>query len=149
MTETLTGGCLCGAVRYRAATDETLHYVCHCTDCQRYSGGAHHAAIVVAADVLTVTGAPRHYLHRAESGRSIARYFCDACGGHLFTSPWPDVTRYSVKYGTLDEPAAFAPAAEIWARSRASWAGDSTAPSAYQQGFTGPVTIGAKPGTDT
>ena len=95
MSETLVGGCLCGAIRYRAEAPETLHYLCHCTDCQRYAGGPYHAAIVVAAADLTVEGAPRVYTRQADSGRTIARHFCGECGGHLFTSPWPDATRFS------------------------------------------------------
>ena len=144
MTETLEGGCLCGAVRYRAEAEETLHYLCHCTDCQRYGGGAYHSAIVVAAGALSVTGEPRVHTRAADSGRTIARYFCGACGGHLFTSPWPEAeaTRYSVKAGTLDDPSVFRPAHQIWCRSRQDWA---TLPvmESFEQGFTRPVAIGA------
>lgn len=142
MTERLDGGCLCGAVRYRADADQTLHYLCHCTDCQRWGGAGYHSAIVVAAEVLEVTGEPRVYTREADSGRTIARYFCGDCGGHLFTSPWPEVTRYSVKAGTLDDPGLFRPAHQIWCRSRADWVtlGETED---FEQGFTRPVAIGS------
>ena len=142
MSETLVGGCLCGAIRYRAEAPRTLHYLCHCTDCQRYAGGPYHAAIVVAAADLTVEGAPRVYTRQADSGRTIARHFCGECGGHLFTSPWPDATRFSVKAGTLDDPSLFRPAHQIWCQSRQDWA---TLPETetFAQGFTRPVAIGA------
>lgn len=143
MTETLTGGCLCGAVRYRAEASETVHYLCHCTDCQKHSGGAGHAAIVVAASEVTVTGPMKHWLGTADSGRTIARYFCDTCAGHICTSPWPEVTRYSLKAGTLDDGAAFQPSVEIWAQSRPDWTA-RTGLTTYDQGFTSPVTIGSK-----
>ena len=143
MVEVLTGRCLCGAVRYRAEASQTVHYLCHCADCRRYGGGAGHAAIVVAASEIVLTGAPRVHARQADSGRMVARYFCDACGGHLFTSPWPDVTRYSVKAGTLDNPALFRPAHEIWCQSAGAWT-DANEKTSYEQGFTQPVTIGNK-----
>ena len=144
--EILTGQCLCGAIRYRAEAPETLHYLCHCTHCQRYGGGAYHSAIVVAAEVLQVTGVPKVFTTTADSGRPIARHFCGDCGGHLFTSPWPDATRYSIKAGTLDDPGLYSPAHEIWCRSRTVWEADlrsQHATETHVQGFPRPVAIGA------
>jgi hypothetical protein len=142
MTEILAGGCFCGAVRYRAEAEETLHYLCHCTDCQRYGGGAYHCAIVVAAGKLEVSGKVRVHACQADSGRMIARHFCDVCGGHLFTSPWPEATRFSVKAGTLDGLSQFKPAHQIWCQSRWDWAALPEMES-FDQGFTRPVAIGA------
>ena len=143
MTESLTGGCLCGAVRYRAEATQTLHYMCHCTDCQKHSGTAFHAAIVVAADELQVAGEPRVYAKQADSGRTIARHFCGDCGGHLFTSPWPEATRFSLKAGTLDNPNAFNPEHEIWRQSVAPWDLASSDHELFDQGFSRPVSIGS------
>ena len=143
MSEHLTGGCLCGAVRYEANAAETLHYVCHCSDCQKYGGGAYHAAIVVAAEDVAITGEPRVYTKPADSGRTIARYFCGDCGGHLFTSPWPEATRFSLKAGTLDDPAMYNPKHEIWRQSTVHWVEPSSDREAFEQGFTRPVSIGS------
>lgn len=142
MGEVLTGGCLCGAIRYRAEADETIHYLCHCTDCQRYGGSAFHSAIVVAADALKTEGAPRVYTKLADSGRDIARYFCGDCGGHLFTSPWPEATRFSIKSGTLDDPGAYRPAHEIWQLSKLAWL-EAEGRDGHQQGFEPPVSVGS------
>ena len=143
MAETLTGGCLCGAVRYSCEASETLHYMCHCTDCQKHSGTAFHAAIVVSAEELQISGEPRVYTKPADSGRTIARYFCGDCGGHLFTSPWPEATRYSLKAGTLDDPKIFKPGHEIWHQSIAPWISAPTDHELFDQGFTRPVSIGS------
>ncbi len=140
--DVLTGGCLCGALRYRAVPGPRLHYVCHCTDCQRHSGGAFHAAIVVAATDVTFEGEPRVWAKTADSGREVARYFCNACGGHLCTSPWPDATRFSLKAGTLDDPEQFQPANQIWHQSEAAWLNLAGATNCFDQGFTEPVDIG-------
>lgn len=139
--EILTGSCFCGAIRYRAEAPKTLHYLCHCTHCQRYSGSAHHAAIVVAANDLKVEGTPKVYTTKADSGRDIARHFCGDCGGHLFTSPWPEATRFSIKAGTLDDRSLFKPTDQIWDQSRPDWVDQERA--AHAQGFPVPVNIGA------
>ncbi len=142
MTEILTGGCLCGAVRYRAEAKKTLHYLCHCTDCQRYGGAPYHVGVVVAADDLEVTGEMRHWAKTADSGRTVARHFCGSCGGHLMTSPWPDPHRFSLKAGSLDDPSLYRPRHEIWARSRLEWADLPDDLECFEQGFLGPVPIG-------
>ena len=144
MTTNLKGGCACGAIRYEANATESIPYVCHCTDCQKHSGAPFHAAIVVAADDLTVMGTPKVWTKDADSGRSIARHFCGDCGGHLFTSPWPEATRFSLKAGTLDDPSVFAPAHQIWAKSRVPWVSIGGETGEFVEGFIGGVTIGAK-----
>ncbi|MEO0819942.1 MAG: GFA family protein [Pseudomonadota bacterium] len=141
MSETLVGGCLCGAVRYEARPPKSLHYFCHCTDCRRHGGGAVHAGIAVAADSLVVTGSPTVWTKAADSGRTIARHFCSICGSHLFTSPWPAVTRYSIKAGSLDDPGAFRPRHEIWCKSRVDWWTHEL--EGFEEGFTRPHGIGA------
>ncbi len=145
MSEPFTGGCLCGAVRYAVSEGESKPYLCHCSDCRRYAGAAFHAAIVVAADTVRVEGQPARSIATADSGRSIARYFCADCGGHLFTSPWPAVTRYSVKAGTMDDPASFRPEAEIWTKSRLDWVSPVAGADQFEEGFIGGLTIGALP----
>ena len=143
MTEILEGGCLCGAIRYRAETDQTMHYLCHCSDCQRYGGVPFHAGIVVAATALQINGTPKTWTKAADSGRTIARHFCGECGGHLLTSPWPEPGRYSIKAGTLDNPDQFQPRHEIWTQSKLPWSDRPADLEPFDQGFLRPVAIGA------
>ena len=135
MENRLTGGCLCGAVRYTMRPEPGIHYYCHCTDCRRYSGAAYHAAIAVSADALEFGGALVTWEKTADSGRTIARHTCEKCSSHLFTSPWPEVTRYSVKAGSLDEPSRFNPEYEIWTASRVSWASPAEELRGFPAGF--------------
>ncbi len=137
MTTELVGGCLCGAVRYRAQTPSKVHYYCHCSDCRRYGGSAYHAAIVVAADALEVDGELKSWTMTADSGRTVARHACAVCCTHLFTSPWPDPERYSVKAGSLDDPSIFQPVYEIWTESRVAWASPEGDLEGFAGGFTG------------
>ncbi|MEM7507609.1 MAG: GFA family protein [Pseudomonadota bacterium] len=133
----LTGGCLCRAVRYRVETPSELHYFCHCTDCQRHGGGPYHAAIVVAWADFELTGETTMGTVTAESGRTIARHHCPACGSHLFVTQWPVAERVSVKAGSLDDPSIFRPAFEIWTQSRAPWASPLPGMTSHAQGFVG------------
>ncbi len=52
----LTGGCLCGAVRYECAAEPLFIGNCHCRDCQRSTGSAYVPALAVPARALKITG---------------------------------------------------------------------------------------------
>ena len=43
---TITGGCLCGKIRYRADAEPAFVGLCHCRDCQKFTGSAFAAVIV-------------------------------------------------------------------------------------------------------
>lgn len=133
----LTGGCLCGQVRYRVETDSEFHYFCHCSDCRRHDGGPYHAAIVVPWSEIEITGDIAHHLTEAESGRTIARHHCSRCSSHLFITQWPEILRCSLKAGSLDDPSWFRPTHEIWTRSRVSWALPLPDMTSFEQGFEG------------
>lgn len=137
MKQVLTGGCLCGAVRHSVETDSQIHYYCHCSDCRRYDGAAYHAAIVVSAAALKVTGETKVWVRTADSGRAVARHSCAICSTHLFGSPWPDPIRYSLKAGSLDDPTLFKPTYEIWTGSRVDWAAPDTNLTGFSAGFVG------------
>jgi hypothetical protein len=117
------GGCACGALRYRIEREPLFVHCCHCTRCQRETGGpfAHHA-IVESAAMALLAGAPAFVPVPADSGRRhwVAR--CAACR----TAVWNEwgsrraAVRY-VRVGTLDEPARCPPLAHIFARSRHPW----------------------------
>jgi len=64
----MTGGCLCGAVRYESTGEPGFALLCHCRDCQRQSGSAFAAGWRVPAAGFRVTqGAPKLYLRAADS----------------------------------------------------------------------------------
>src|SRR3546814_6723229 len=60
-TEGLTGGCLCGAVRYRTNGPPKRVGVCHCPTCKRQTGSPLPAFAIFAADAVTVTGETRGF----------------------------------------------------------------------------------------
>ncbi|TVV76746.1 GFA family protein [Sphingomonas solaris] len=102
----LTGGCYCGAVRYRAEGAPTLRAQCHCRECQYITGGGPNYFMMMPLDGFGYTqGAPRRFT-RADLPDPVTREFCDACGTHLVTRK-PGLPFVVLKIGTLDEPARF------------------------------------------
>jgi hypothetical protein len=61
MKEEFTGGCACGAIRYNCSEKPVAQLICHCRDCQRASGSATAASVLVASDRITFEGAEQQY----------------------------------------------------------------------------------------
>ncbi len=78
----LTGGCVCGAIRYRITKAPLDIYACHCTDCQRATSGACSIGIVVPDEAFEATGKPARSIAGgiADSGRVKYRWVCPDCG---------------------------------------------------------------------
>ena len=76
----LTGGCLCGALRYEIGEAPQMTYTCHCTDCQHLTSSAFSLAITVSdAAFRLVKGEPRLAQKIADSGRVVIRWLCPDC----------------------------------------------------------------------
>ena len=75
----MTGGCLCGAVRYTTDAAAIFSGVCHCTNCQRQTGSAFSEVIAVPKPMLTVTGETRSFAHKGDSGHDVIATFCPVC----------------------------------------------------------------------
>ncbi len=117
----ITGGCLCGAVRYQAAGNPLWAVLCHCRDCQRLSGTGHVPVMGMSKSSFTASGETRSYTVRGTSGGRATRHFCPTCGSLLFgtTEVAPDAV--SIYVGTLDEPSVFQPEAVLFKRDRHGW----------------------------
>jgi len=118
----MTGGCLCGAVRYESTGDPGFALLCHCRDCQRQSGSAYAAGLRVPAAGFRVTkGEPKFYVKAADSGNEITRAFCGDCGSMLFLRVSARSDLVAIRVGTLDDPSGFRPAADIFVKSAQPW----------------------------
>ena len=123
MTKTVTGGCLCGAVRYAYDGEIGAAGYCHCADCRKVSGSAFGVSVrVVAAGFSIVSGQPKSYTKTGDSGRLVTRFFCPDCGSPLYTLPplHPEVV--FIKAGSLDDASLVRPERQAWTRSRVEWA---------------------------
>ena len=97
----LTGGCLCGGVRYEISEPLVSSSYCHCTRCQRRTGTAASAQARVAPGSLRVVrGEELVREWAAEDGWPKA--YCSACGGALWSRSPSEDGLFSVRLGTFD-----------------------------------------------
>jgi hypothetical protein len=114
----LTGGCLCGRVRYEAAGTPFHETLCHCSMCRRSAGAPVVAWFSVPRPAFRVlAGEIRHF----QSSKSCVRGFCATCGTSLtFASEdFPD--EIDVTTCSLDDPALVSPRDHVHTRSRLPW----------------------------
>ena len=121
MTETRTGGCLCGGVRYELTAEPIATKVCNCTICQRSSGSALSTIALVPRAGLTVTGKLKGYEYAGDSGGRLEINFCPNCGSPVLLDirATPDIV--SIKVGSFDDTSWFKPSLSIWADSAQAW----------------------------
>jgi hypothetical protein len=117
----ITGGCLCGAVRYQAEETPLFAVLCHCRNCQRTSGTGHVPVLGVARSSFSSRGETRDYTVRGGSGLASTRYFCPTCGSLLFGIADVAPDSVSIYVGSLDDPSVFHPDTVIFTRSRHTW----------------------------
>lgn len=115
-TDPIEGGCLCGACRY-TSTGEILNIrACHCHRCQKATGAAFYARIMVPLDSVTFSGPIGWF--GAEAG--VRRSFCQNCGTSLF-SERQSANTVGLSMGSLDRPDRYAPQEHIWISSKQEW----------------------------
>jgi len=106
---TVSGGCLCGKVRFTALGEPLRVGVCHCLDCRKYHGALFHASAIYPVAQVEIGGEVRDYR---------GRYFCPECGSSVFGISDGEV---EVHLGALDAPDQFTPSYELWTIRRESW----------------------------
>ncbi len=136
MGQNLSGGCACGAIRYETDADPMLMLNCHCRDCQKASGSAYAAIVVVPEPAVRLTGEPRYHKSIGDGGKAVERGFCPTCGSQVLTKleRMPDVL--GLKAGTLDDPSLYKPAMDIFADSAQPWDHMNPDTKKFPQGFS-------------
>ncbi|TAK99030.1 MAG: GFA family protein [Rhodospirillaceae bacterium] len=118
----ITGGCLCGAVRYRATAAPVVTRACWCRLCQYIGAGSGTVNVVFPKDAVTITGELRDFASTADSGNLIHRRFCPQCGTHLFAATAARPHLVVIRIGTLDDPEIAKPDITIWTAAAPTWA---------------------------
>ena len=114
----LTGGCMCGAVRYAISAEPMVVSHCHCGDCRRASGAPFITWITVASDGFAVTaGEPAEF----RSSPAVRRGFCAACGTTLCFQNDGHPEEIDVAAASLDDPARVTPQDHLMVGSRLPW----------------------------
>ncbi|HEY2807542.1 MAG TPA: GFA family protein [Steroidobacteraceae bacterium] len=118
----LTGGCLCGAVRYRIAAAPVATRACWCRACQYVGAGSGTVNAIFPTAALTIEGALAEYASPADSGHRMRRRFCPRCGTSMFANSEARPQFTGVRLGTLDDPNRINPEATIWTSAAPQWA---------------------------
>jgi hypothetical protein len=116
----LTGGCLCGGVRFEVTAPLVSAVYCHCTRCQRRTGTAAAATARIAPGSLRVTlGADLVRAYQPEDG--FAKDFCGRCGSALWARDPRDPATLAVRLGAFDDDPGIRPTARQFVAYAASW----------------------------
>ena len=117
----MTGGCLCGQVRYQTEANPLMTGVCHCRDCQKQTGTSFSIVVALPDGALRLSGELREFKTTGESGQQVFRRFCGHCGSPLYSLVEAMPGLVFLKAGTLDDPSTLAPQAEFWCDTAQPW----------------------------
>ena len=105
----VTGGCLCGALRFIATGQPYRVGLCHCMDCRKHHGALFHASAIYPETAVTITGEARAFRDRS---------FCPTCGSPVYAHIDDEI---GINLGAMDEPSQFRPTYELWTVRREDW----------------------------
>ena len=116
-----TGGCACGAVRYRLRSEPLFVNCCHCLNCQRQTGSAFVLNVIIEADRVELTaGEPVAVDAPRDDGSAQQIYRCPTCQVAVY-SVYSRPDALFIRGGTLDDPRALVPDVHIFVRSKVDW----------------------------
>ena len=122
MSDVITGGCLCGKVRYTVSQPVLNVIACHCKNCQKAAGAGVSHNTVVPTSAVTFTGAqPKIYADTAQSGNKLYRGFCGECGSSIYSQREKTPEMMVLKVGSLDDSDAMKLIMNIWTNSARPW----------------------------
>jgi hypothetical protein len=118
---TISGGCLCGGVRYEVTGPFLRAGHCHCSRCRRHSGaGRSTQGRVRKTDFRLLAGADLLRVYRPGEHAAV-KVFCSRCGSSLFGGSWPEGPEVSIRFGSLDGDPGIRPQVHTFVGSMAPW----------------------------
>ena len=117
------GRCACGEVRYRLTSRPLFVHACHCTECQRLSGGAFAVNAMIESDrVESLAGEPMTSPVTGASGKPQAIFRCPSCKVAVWSHyPGAGSKLSFVRVGTLEDPTLLPPDIHIYTSTRQPW----------------------------
>jgi len=121
---THTGGCACGAVRFKIEEDPITARVCWCRGCQYLGAGSGTVGVMfpTATFAFTSAGEMGDFASTADSGSAMHRRFCAKCGTPLFSEAESRPHAITIRAGAMDHPENYPPRSIIWAKAAPPWA---------------------------
>jgi len=121
----LSGSCLCGAVRYSMTGEELRFLHCHCTRCRKASGTGHASNLFVKGTLNWEAGENLVKSFKLPEAERFTNTFCSICGGRvpLFIE---NMGMVFIPAGSLDVEPGIKPQARIFSNSRAAWSCEET-----------------------
>jgi hypothetical protein len=121
-TAPFTGQCACGAIRYESTATPVAMLHCHCSDCQRASGGPFSSLVVVPAESFKLLqGSPRFHPSPSEMGGMTRRGFCPDCGAPVVVRLDAAPQIVAIRTTSLDDPSWFKPQMDVWTSDAHPW----------------------------
>ncbi len=118
-TMPITGGCMCGAVRYEASGKPLEGGYCHCHSCRRHTGAPVVALVFFEADKVRFTKRDRSIYN---SSPGVKRGFCDQCGTSLtWEGKFGERAVINIHISTFDDPDPHVPESRFFHEERIAW----------------------------
>jgi hypothetical protein len=117
----ISGGCLCGKVRYSADVEPAFTGVCHCRNCQKASGSAFACVVGIPQPALSLQGTLQTYTDKGDTGKAMYRRFCPNCGSTVLDEAEAMPGIVMIQVGTLDDAGWVKPAMQIYCDSAQPW----------------------------
>ena len=117
----ITGGCLCGQVRFRIEGEPIMSGRCCCQACQKLSGAGNTENMAFVEGAFAVEGETAEFIWTSDSGGSVTTSFCPKCGSPLFGKSTSMPGMKMVRVGALDDPSVYAPQMMVYAKRRHAW----------------------------
>ena len=117
----ITGGCLCGAVRFALTELPTRAGYCHCTRCQRRTGTAASAQARIDGRTFVLTSGETSLRAWRHPDGGFEKCFCGVCGSHLFSRNPDDPTQMSIRMAAFDSDPGVRPSWRSFVAYAAPW----------------------------
>ena len=95
--------------------------VCHCRDCQKFTGSAFAVLVRLTREALTIEGTLKTFTSIGGSGNPILRHFCPECGSSIAEEPGTRRGIIILNVGAFDDPTVAKPGREIFRRDALPW----------------------------
>jgi hypothetical protein len=118
----IDGRCHCGEIELEAEINPDITNICHCTDCQTISGAPYRVSVVASTRGLSVSGTPKQYQKRGDSGDLVVTNFCGTCGTALYSFKGEKPAFIFLRIGPIRQRAALKPTKQGFCGSALPWA---------------------------